>query len=133
MEDHTEEELVEQHAAREDADADEGHRNVKHRHPKHPSQAEVSEHQPTHMPHRTWCPHCIKGRGKDMNRATQKVDGEPTVSEYHTDSCFPGEEMGERLTLLVSIEVMYGEVCCETSSGFNRSVRGQKPGHCPQD
>ena len=107
MEDHTEEELVEQHAAREDADADEGHHNVKHRHdPKHPSQAEVSEHQPTHMPHRTWCPHCIKGRGKDMNRATQKVDGEPTVSEYHTDSCFPGEEMGERLTLLVPVEVM---------------------------
>ena len=23
-----------------------------------------------------------------MNHATQKVDGEPTVSEYHMDYCF---------------------------------------------
>ena len=28
-----------------------------------PTQAEVDEHMLTHVPFRSWCPHCVKGRG----------------------------------------------------------------------
>ena len=93
-------EMVEDHAEIEDEDVDEGHRKVKHMYdPELPSSAEVLEHHLTHLLYRTWCPHCIKGRGKETKHATQKVDAEPTV-----DSSFPGDEMGQRLTLLVVVE-----------------------------
>ena len=32
-----------------------------------PSAAEISEHQLSHVPFRNWCPHCVKGRAKEMN------------------------------------------------------------------
>ena len=28
-----------------------------------PTKAEVYEHEVTHLPYRTWCKHCVKGRG----------------------------------------------------------------------
>ena len=31
-----------------------------------PSRAEVREHDLTHLPYRNWCPHCIKGNGKEL-------------------------------------------------------------------
>ena len=77
-----------------DEDADEAHRKVMHTHdPKLPSKAEVLEPQLTHLPYRTRCPHCI-----------QRRDDDSTVSECHMDYCFPGDEMGQRLTLLVVVE-----------------------------
>ena len=30
-----------------------------------PSQEEVERHNLTHLPFRNWCPHCMKGRGKE--------------------------------------------------------------------
>ena len=58
-------EMAQEHTEIEDDDKDEGHRKVMHVHdPKLPSKAEVLEDQLTHLPYRTWCPHCIKGREK---------------------------------------------------------------------
>ena len=34
--------------------------------PKLPTAKEVSEHCPTHLPYRSWCEHCMKGRGLQM-------------------------------------------------------------------
>ena len=31
--------------------------------PRKPSQAEIDEHDFTHIPYRNWCIHCVKGRG----------------------------------------------------------------------
>ena len=28
-----------------------------------PTKAEVYEHEVTHLPYRTWCKHCVRGRG----------------------------------------------------------------------
>ena len=42
--------------------------------PNVPSKEEYDRHQLTHIPYRSWCPHCIRGRGK--NAAHKKLDKE---------------------------------------------------------
>ena len=58
-----------------------------------PSQAEVREHELTHLPYRNWCPHCIKGKGKEMGHHRKSRD-EEGLAEYHLDYCFPGDDIG---------------------------------------
>ena len=33
--------------------------------PNPPSKQERMEHEVTHLPYRTWCAHCVRGRGRD--------------------------------------------------------------------
>ena len=33
------------------------------RRPYTPTQREIDEHMPLHLPYRAWCPHCVAGRG----------------------------------------------------------------------
>ena len=68
-----------------------------------PGQAEVEMHMLSHLPYRSWCPHCVKGRGKEMHHQRQPRD-EKGLAEYHLDCCFPGDQLGFRLTILVGIE-----------------------------
>ena len=35
--------------------------------PKLPSQSEIDFHMMTHLPYRSWCEHCVKGRAKEMS------------------------------------------------------------------
>ena len=96
--------IVEESADSEDEDAENGHRKTKHMHdPMLPSAAEVREHQLTHLPYRSWCHHCVRGRGKEMNHECRKDCGQG-VAEYHLDYCFPGDENGQKLTILVVVE-----------------------------
>ena len=37
--------------------------------PRGPSQQEVKEHMLTHMPFRSWCQHCVKGKAKGKGKA----------------------------------------------------------------
>ena len=72
--------------------------------PKLPNEQEVKEHNLSgHMPFRSWCPHCVRGRGKEMEHK-RKDEDETGIPEYHMDYCFPGDAEGERLTVLVIIE-----------------------------
>ena len=42
---------------------------------------EVEEHNVTHLPHRSWCPVCVKARGKEEAHKKVREQGEvPTVS-----------------------------------------------------
>eukprot|EP00972_Heterocapsa_arctica_P034128 5023965-Heterocapsa_arctica.AAC.1 len=34
--------------------------------PRTPSRMEVDEHMVTRIPYRAWCPHCVRGGGRDM-------------------------------------------------------------------
>ena len=70
--------------------------------PYKPSQAEVDEHNLTHLPFRSWCRHCIRGRAKETSHL-QQAGEERTVPEFHMDFCFPGNEESaeEHLTVLV--------------------------------
>ena len=70
---------------------DEGKRTpIKVRDPILPTQVEVEEHDKTHMPYRSWCCHCVRGKGKSADHHKQKKDGEHTITEIHFDYLFMG-------------------------------------------
>ena len=72
-----------------------------------PSRAEVREHDLTHLPYRNLCPHCIKGKGREMGHQRRSRD-EEGLTEYHLDYCFPGDDMGFKVTILIGIEKYSG-------------------------
>ena len=71
------------------------------RDPGMPSHREVTEHNLTHIPPRPWCPHCLRGKGKDS--PSLRLSGqfsESLVPRIRLDYCFlsenrNGEEAGE--------------------------------------
>ena len=71
--------------------------------PRLPTVEERREHELTHIPYRNWCPHCIRGRGKDLDHR-KGIEEERGLSEYIFDYCFPGDEFGFKLTILVGKE-----------------------------
>ena len=73
--------------------------------PKLPSQAEVEEHYLTHLPCRSWCRHCVRGRGRAADHRTQ--DRDDGLLEFHVDYCFlSSAESPETYTVLVAREKM---------------------------
>ena len=56
-----------------------------------PTPAEIEDHNLTHFPYRSWCRHCVRGRGKEASHV--KAQNEPgEVPEADFDWCFLGEE-----------------------------------------
>ena len=76
---------------------------VKMMDPKLPTQAEVDEHNITHLPFRNLCPQCVKGRGRAADHVRQaREDG---MMEIHADYCFPyTADKQDKYTLLVARE-----------------------------
>ena len=54
--------------------------------PRLPSPREVEEHNLAHVPYRNWCPHCVRGRGKDLDHR-RALDEDRNVSEFSFDYC----------------------------------------------
>ena len=79
-----------------------------------PSAREVDEHNISHLPFRNWCPHCVKGRGREADHRRQPRT-ERGVDEFHLDYCFPGDEMRHKLTILVGVERYSGMKMCSVS------------------
>ena len=56
--------------------------------PRLPTKAEIEEHDLTHLPFRSWCRHCVRGRGQEeAHRKCEARDGEG-VPEVHLDFVF---------------------------------------------
>ena len=73
--------------------------------PKLPSDREVKEHYAnSHLPYRSWCHHCVRGRGRERDHRKKTDMEEQGIPEYHLDYCFPGDEGDHRLTVLVTVE-----------------------------
>ena len=87
-------------------DSESGRRAVKRMHnPRLPSEREVQEHFASgHLPYRSWCHHCVRGRGREADHRRKNEEAENGIPEYHLDYCFPGDEDGERLTVLDGVE-----------------------------
>ena len=68
-----------------------------------PSAEEIADHNLSRIPFRNWCPYCIRGRGKEMNHTRVNTD-ERGLDEFHMDYCFPGDEFGFKLVILVVVE-----------------------------
>ena len=45
--------------------AEEGRRPMFRKSENQPSSQEVQEHMKTHIPYRSWCAHCVRGRGRN--------------------------------------------------------------------
>ena len=73
-----------------------------------PSEIEVRRHALAHLPYRSWCPHCVRGRGKDS--AHRRAESVGKFPEFSWDYCFPGEEEGHKITILVGKERRPGMV-----------------------
>ena len=53
--------------------------------PKRPSKQEVGEHFLSHLPFRNWCPHCMKGKAKELDcRRSGGAEG-GDLPEFHLD------------------------------------------------
>ena len=66
-----------------------------------PNSELVEAHERTHLPFRSWCEACVKGRGKE--EACKKRSGEDAereMPEVHFDFCFPKHEDKEGVIIL---------------------------------
>ena len=70
-----------------------------------PSKDKVEAHERTHLPFRSWCEACVKGRGKEEAcRKQTKEDDDRGLPEVHFDFCFPKHEDEERMIVLCGRE-----------------------------
>ena len=74
--------------------------------PMKPSAAQIEEHELTHLPFRSWCWICV--RGKSKNASHFKNVEEKTVPELHFDYMFigPKDQPGDTLKCLVAREAL---------------------------
>ena len=75
--------------------------------PRRPSGKEVEKHRGTHVPYWNWCDICVRAKGRDWDHR-KEVGKERGLCEYSFDYCFPGDELGYRLTVLVGRERVTG-------------------------
>ncbi len=59
--------------------------------PEMPTKAEVEKHNMSHIPYRSWCPHCVRGQGRGRPRRGRQEGGERTAAVVATDYCFLGQ------------------------------------------
>ena len=95
------------------------------RNPGDPTDKEVEEHNVTHLPHRSWCPVCVKARGKEEAHKKVREQGEvPTVSmDYKSFGEASTEE--DKVTMIVVKDETTGCVAahvCEQKSAADKWV-----------
>ena len=75
----------------------------KAREPSEPTDEERRRHEMTHLPFRSWCPHCVRGRMANPPHRDLGPPGQMGVPEVAMDYCFLSKEEGSRpLTVLVT-------------------------------
>ena len=68
--------------------------------PRQPSEEERRERNLTHLPFRSWCPHCVRGRGREADHKKFKEQAEG-LHELHFDFMFMGPENQPGKTLTI--------------------------------
>ena len=71
-----------------------------------PTEQEMEEHRGTHLPYRSWCPHCVAGRGPGtQHRKTRAADEkERGVASVAVDYCFLRNAVGGDYVPVVVME-----------------------------
>jgi hypothetical protein len=67
--------------------------------PKLPTQEEVDDHFLDHLPYRSWCAHCVRGKGKTMDHRICVRDS--VQREIHIDYCFMGKATDDNTKTIV--------------------------------
>ena len=60
-----------------------------------PTKQEREEHLPLHITYRSWCPHCVAGKGNANKHMMSDGDGEKMGITWHMDYAFMGDEAEE--------------------------------------
>ena len=69
--------------------------------PRLPSEDEVKKHNlEGHVNFRNWCGICVQSGGRELDHKST-TDQDKSIPEYSFDYCFPGDEFGFKLTILV--------------------------------
>ena len=68
--------------------------------PNTPSKREREEHEVTHLPFRSWCPHCVRGRGQASPHVHGKEKEENRLPTIALDYGFLGEEDRKSITTI---------------------------------
>ena len=72
-----------------DHNADEAMKAKPLRSPMNPTKAEIEEHEITHLPYRSWCSHCVRGKAvDDQHRSQTKDTEEDAIPRISIDYCF---------------------------------------------
>ena len=88
---------IDKESDNEDDDIKAEEEGVKHkevRPPGEPSKSEVEHHEMTHIPYRSWCAHCVRGRGKSAHHPnkTKDEDKADRIPMIEIDYCFQKKE-----------------------------------------
>ena len=114
---------VDEDARREDDDecqiCDEAERPRVCVNPGQPSRREIEEHEVTHMPFRSWCPHCVRGRGQATPHPKGKEKPENQLPTLALDYGFLGEDDRKTMTSLAIRDGKSGAI-----HGFQVSHKG---------
>ena len=58
-----------------------------------PSAQEIEDHQTTHLPYRSWCPHCVRSEAlADLHRRTAEPPGAKRIATVSVDYFFMGSQ-----------------------------------------
>ena len=95
---------------------------------KGPSRREREEHEETHCTYRSWCKHCVKGRGRaDGHKRKGQESDKPEIPTIAMDYCFMGKEDKKPLTILVikdnDSKAMKAFITAQKGSGDGEIVR----------
>ena len=73
--------------------------------PKQPTEKEIMEHSATHVPYRSWCPHCVAAAAKaSPHKTTSEDKDERSVPFMHTDYWFMRDDVGSESVPVVVIK-----------------------------
>ena len=75
--------------------------------PTQPTRNEIQAHVLTHLPHRSWCGHCLNGRGTSLPHFRSKTEGEhvvPTVSIDYFSMGPSGQEEAQGVISMLAVK-----------------------------
>ena len=73
-------------------EGEEGREAVAMPSPMTPSRREREQHELTHTPYRSWCPHCVRARGRNRAHLANKDPEKPGVPRISFDYFFFSDE-----------------------------------------
>ncbi len=76
-----------------------------------PTKEEIAKHNIAHIPFRSWCPHCVRGRGRARPHPAHSPGGERDIPTVATDYCFIGLGTDDKeCPVMVSVDSATGAV-----------------------
>ena len=67
------------------------------------SQAEINAHEANHLPCRSWCRHCVRGKGKSESHKRLDAEKRHNVPTVLMDYCFAGQDDNDKTLPIIEI------------------------------